>query len=415
VFTIPVGTIEEVMLPSTASLAVTPFNRSTAGENTGNLTVSGLTINVGGVLSNTTYNVIDVQGNAATGTRIYLIGDLIAPTINSIGTEQIQINTIWADQTTVTDNYYNGINGAATVLVGTPGPNGLPNTTVRAAYPVTYTAVDGSGNAAVPVLRNYVVDDFVPPSIDLKTLDTVIHRVNTPYFSTQAQVSDNFYDNNNVSLIQTDPGNVDAYTLGTYTETYVAVDGSGNRDTAIRYVKVIDDVKPVIFAPAINGCAGYEIDNMAGVQVSDNYDAPSALMPSIKFIQNNVNIYEPGIYSMTYQVTDLSGNASKLFTRQVNITYCLPGSVSVKTVNLDEVTTIYPNPTSGTLTVKVAGVSNQNVTVTVFNAVGTQVAVATDANGNAINLDLSGEAAGIYMVQVTTGGQTVTKKVTLTK
>jgi hypothetical protein len=362
-----------------------------------------------------TYNVIDVQGNAATGTRIYLIGDLIAPTINSIGTEQIQINTIWADQTTVTDNYYNGINGAATVLVGTPGPNGLPNTTVRAAYPVTYTAVDGSGNAAVPVLRNYVVDDFVPPSIDLKTLDTVIHRVNTPYFSTQAQVSDNFYDNNNVSLIQTDPGNVDAYTLGTYTETYVAVDGSGNRDTAIRYVKVIDDVKPVIFAPAINGCAGYEIDNMAGVQVSDNYDAPSALMPSIKFIQNNVNIYEPGIYSMTYQVTDLSGNASKLFTRQVNITYCLPGSVSVKTVNLDEVTTIYPNPTSGTLTVKVAGVSNQNVTVTVFNAVGTQVAVATDANGNAINLDLSGEAAGIYMVQVTTGGQTVTKKVTLTK
>ena len=112
---------------------------------------------------------------------------------------------------------------------------------------------------------------------------------------------------------------------------------------------------------------------------------------------------------------ELSGNISRPFTRAVNISYCLPGSVSVKTINLDEVTNIYPNPTNGTLTVKVAGVSNQNVTVTVFNAVGTQVATATDANGNAINFNLSGQAAGIYMVQVTTGGQTVTKKVTLTK
>ena len=141
-----------------------------------------------------TYNVSDVQGNSTSLTRTVNVNDCVAPVINPIGSEKIQINTIWADQTTITDDY-DGQNGRpGSNLVATPGPNGLPNTTVRASYPVTYTGTDQFGNPAVPVLRNYVVDDFIAPEIDLKTLDTVWHRVNTPYFSTPPQVSDNFYD-----------------------------------------------------------------------------------------------------------------------------------------------------------------------------------------------------------------------------
>ena len=362
-----------------------------------------------------TYSVSDVQGNATSLTRTVNVVDCDPPTINPIGSEQIQINTIWADQTTITDQYDGQLGRPFSILTPTPGPNGMPNTTVRAAYPVTYTGSDRYGNAAVPVLRNYVVDDFIAPVIDLKTLDTVFHRVNTEYFSTPAQRSDNFYNNNNVSLSHIDKGNVDAYTLGTYTETFVAVDGSGNRDTAIRYVKVIDDVSPVVFAPAINGCAGYAIDNMADIQLSDNYDAPSSLLPNVVFIQNNVNVHLPGVYTMTYQVTDLSGNVSVPFTRPVYITYCLPGKTSVQTVNLDELTTVYPNPSAGNINVKVAGASNQVVEVKIYNALGAEVATASNSQGEEIQVDLANHAAGIYTVKVTTGGQSITKKVILTK
>ncbi len=393
---------------------------ATANDNVDGVLTPSITVT--GSVDNTvigtyvlTYKVSDVQGNTVSLTRTVNVVDTKVPVITAIGSENIQINTIWADQTVVSDNYYDGIRATKVPLVATPGPNGLPNTTVRASYPVTYTATDGSGNSATPVIRNYVVDDFIPPVIDLKTLDTVYHRVNTQYFSTNPQVTDNFYDNSNVSLTHVNPNAVDAYTLGTYTEMFVAVDGSRNRDTATRYVKVIDDVKPTIFAPAINGCAGYDIDNMAGLQLSDNYDAPSALLPRVQFIQNDVNVHLPGLYTMTYEVSDLSGNVSSPFTRTVSITYCLPGSVSVKTVKLDDVTKIYPNPSSGKINVKVSGISNQEVVVTVYNTVGTQVAEARDAQGNEISVDLNNHATGVYMVKVSTGGQSITKKVTLTK
>ena len=361
-----------------------------------------------------TYSVSDVQGNKTSDIRTVEVKDCEKPVIEAVGTENIQINTIWADQTTVTDNYYDGIRAKLVELIRTPGANGFPNTTKRGSYPVTYTAVDSFNNAATPVLRNYRVDDFIAPVIDLKTLDTVYHNVNNPYYSTNAQVTDNFYPSSQVSLTRT--GSVDAYTLGTYTETFIAVDASGNRDTAIRYVKVVDVEKPVIFAPVINGCVGHGIDNLAGVQLSDNYDAPSAIAPRIRFIQNNVNIWEAGVYSMTYEVSDLSGNVSNPFTRTVFMTYCRADlKVGVETVSIENATTVYPNPTNGTINIKVADIYNQNVTVTVYNAVGTQVATASDANGSEISIDLNNQAAGLYLVKVTTGGQTTTKKVTLTK
>ena len=39
-------------------------------------------------------------------------------------------------------------------------------------------------------------------------------------------------------------GTVDVYVLGTYTITYIAVDGAGNRATATRTVTVVDTTPP---------------------------------------------------------------------------------------------------------------------------------------------------------------------------
>ena len=62
--------------------------------------------------------------------------------------------------------------------------------------------------------------------------------------------------------------------------------------------------------------------------------------------------------------------------------------------------TMYPSPTVGPLQVRTRAAGN--MTVEVFNALGTKVQ-KTNFNGTSTSLDLSGHAAGIYMVRVGDG------------
>ena len=73
---------------------------------------------------------------------------------------------------------------------------------------------------------DYVVEDYVAPVISLNTLDTVYHNVNDPYTPVSASVTDNLYDNTQVSLTRT--SDVNPFQLGLYTDTYTATDASGN-------------------------------------------------------------------------------------------------------------------------------------------------------------------------------------------
>lgn len=76
-------------------------------------------------------------------------------------------------------------------------------------------------------------------------------------------------------------------------------------------------------------------------------------------------------------------------------------------------TAIYPNPAQGSAVVKFGMSQSATVEVTVMNAVG-QVVKSTKVQGNvgenAIRVDLSGIASGIYMVNVKAGDSKTTKK-----
>jgi len=363
------------------------------------------------------YTVKDAQGNTSTATRTVLVRDTTKPGIYILGkrivngaTIDVQIKEPFLDQTYAMDD----CNGSI-FLSKNAGFNGQVNNQVRATYPVSYNAVDPSGNKAVEdgFVINYRVDDFIAPTLNLNTADTIYHEVLTPYSSRSVSVSDNYYLNSQISV--TRKGNVDPYTLGMYIETFTATDNSGNSTTKLRYVKVVDMTPPQIVANPVNACVGVPFWAMSGLVVKDNYYGVDVLMPKIEVVNSNVNIFEAGNYFIAYEVTDPSGNKSKTVVRDVFVNYppnCNNTFMGVEKFDLNSAVQVYPNPSTGLVKVGYAMNNNQPVSIEVVNSLGAVVFSHNVQPGfGTTEINLSNMSQGMYMVRLTNNGQTTTKKV----
>lgn len=365
-----------------------------------------------------TYSVSDAQGNTTTKTRVVQVRDTKKPGIFTVGNRivnnsilKVQINSVFVDNIYAQDD----CNGPIQVTK-TNGFNGPVNTAIRATYPVIYTAVDPNGNTADEngYVINYQVDDYIAPVVNLNTADVITHDVNTPYVSRDVTVSDNFYPLNKVSVVKT--GSVDPYTLGTYTESYTATDESGNSTTVTRTVNVVDRVAPQILAPAVNVCVGTPFWAMSGLIISDNYYSAGTLSPLVSVLSHNVNIWEAGLYYINYTLTDPSGNKAVMVTRTVSVAYppnCQNTFLSTTNISLDEAVNVFPNPSSGKVTLSYMLQNNKPVSVEVFNISASKVAsfnnLKSGLGHTEINLGQFGN--GVYMIRLSNDGQTTTKRV----
>jgi hypothetical protein len=362
-----------------------------------------------------TYSAKDAQGNETTVKRMVRVRDTQKPGIYRLGnritngmTINVQINQAFVDDIYAMDPCNGNIQ-----LFRNPGYNGVVNNQERATYPIVYNAADPSGNKADEdsFTINYVVDDFIAPNIELNTNDTIYHNVNDPYSSRSVTVTDNYYAPSQVSLVRS--GRVDPFTLGTYVETFVATDASGNRTTKNRYIQVVDMISPVIVAPAVAACVGVPFWAESGLILSDNYWSKNDI--TVNVIGHNINIFEPGIYSIEYQAIDGSGNRSNIVSRTVYVQYppnCMNTFLSNEKMNLSDAVNVHPNPTSGNVTVSYALNNNEPMTITVFNSVGAlMMERVVGGNFGETQLDLSGFGNGIYMVRMSNNGQSTVKKV----
>jgi hypothetical protein len=200
---------------------------------------------------------------------------------------------------------------------------------------VTYTATDETGNQAQLVI-DYVVEDYVAPMINLNTLDTVLHPVNSLYTPVQASVTDNFYDSTQVSLVF--QSNVNPFVLGMYVDQYTATDASGRISVKRRFVRVYDGVKPVITGKEgsilrVGTFSSFSLYDF--LKMTDNYDAPSVLRQNAIVLHNDMNTYLDGLYSATFQTKDNSGNWSEPFTLfiEVNALYSKYGRSATRRAN----------------------------------------------------------------------------------
>lgn len=179
-------------------------------------------------------------------------------------------------------------------------------------YFVSYNVTDSSGNKADSAVRYVIVEkDGSGPHISLTGGDTILHPVNTTWSEPGYSAVD-FVDGiiNSVSTT----GTVDDSQLGVYFITYNAQDLQGNASSAVRVVKVVDQIAPQL---SLNGSDPLIVNFGAafpdpGVGITDNYYS------SLNYqVNGSVNTKVMGNYILTYTSTDPSGNTSMPLTRTV--------------------------------------------------------------------------------------------------
>ena len=374
-----------------------------------------------------TYTVQDNQGNASSEERTVRVVDTQLPVIDNASadkstacwTVEVQLQNIFADITSASDNY-NSIGNGLTFTANPAAPQGgaAVDTRFQGTTSVTYTATDESGNVTTQCV-DYVVRDYIAPVIDLRTLDVITHRVNTPYTPVSATASDNLYSSTQISL--TAASNVDAYTLGTYQDTYTATDAAGNVSTKVRTVNVIDDLSPVISGKnggTLRVGVGSVVDAVDYITFTDNYDSPTDLFANHTLVSNDINLRVPGLYSAVFRTVDNSGNVSNDYTLLVDVQYNYSVVTnSVEDINLEDLMSVNPNPTKGDVNINVNLPENETINIAIFNTMGQQVALVQNgkANNGTFNVSLANQANGVYYVKMNVQDKIITKKIVLNK
>ncbi len=351
------------------------------------------------------YKAEDAWGNTDSVVRRVSVIDDVVPQLTLNGNDTIHIDVfdfINDPGSAGTDNYY------SSVTITIDSSQVLKN--IVGIYTMTYTATDGSGNMTQEI-RWVIVEDNELPVLDLVGQDTVIVRVHYPYVEPGAKVTDNYCPSPIAWSVDSYPN---TSVLGDYLLTYSATDCQGNEALEItRLVRVVDNESPVIY---LNGLPVVTLQrwtpfNDAGVSMSDNYYTESQLMDSLK-IDSDVDPNWIGSYSVCYRVTDPSGNRSNQVCRVVNV---VENTTSVKDGVLGN-TRVYPNPTSGKVTIELGAQAPEEVQVTVFDANGKAVYRSRMAQGMQNHvIDLNDLSAGIYSVQLSTSSGVRNVKLQITE
>jgi hypothetical protein len=365
-----------------------------------------------------TYTVKDKAGLTASVKRTIKVRDTKGPGIFIGGSRildsqvvQVQIGTIFTDYVYAEDD----CNGY-TEIRKMPGAKGTVNATAKGSYPTRYFATDINGNVSPEngYTLIYKVDDFVAPEIELNTQDTIYHDVKTDYVSRSVTIRENY--SSPLLVKTTKSSNVNENVLGVYQEVFTAEDESGNKAIRTRVVKVVDRTAPDLLGGNITTCVGDPFWAMSGLHVIDNYYDSAALMPRVKVVSHNVNIWVKGIYFINYSLTDPSGNASKMISRDVHVLpqgECSSTYSGVSNLTADGIR-VYPNPTGGSVQIDAGKLQSSITAVEVWDNSG-RMLHSVKSTGNITTLQLNAYAAGVYTLKIKTADRTWVKPIILNK
>ncbi len=269
-----------------------------------------------------TYTAQDAAGNPAQAQRTVTVQDTTPPVVTLIGQASITLN--------INDPYTDaGVNATDTCDTEVDLVTDNPVTTaVPGVYTVRYTATDNAGLSTIAT-RTVTVVDNIPPVLTLTGGDVQV-ECHSVYTDQGATASDNVDGDITSRIVVDNQVNVNA--VGVYGVTYNVTDAAGNSAVPItRSVNVVDTTVPVLSLlgdPAVTvECGGNYTD--AGATAADG--CAGDLTGSI-VVDNPVNTAVAGTYTITYSVSDPSGNAAAPITRTVTVSDTI---APVLTVNGD--------------------------------------------------------------------------------
>ena len=147
----------------------------------------------------------------------------------------------------------------------------------------------------------------------------LVHEAGTPYIDPGVRAMDDV-DGDLSTHVIIGGDTVDPNRPGIYKISYDVVDGAGNKaQQLVRTVVVRDTTRPTL---ALLGPELLEIEAGAnfvdpGVKALDNLDGD--LSAKVQVLGEPVNVHRPGRYTVTYIVTDTSGNRADPVARIVHV------------------------------------------------------------------------------------------------
>ncbi len=400
----------------------------TAKDNQGNdITVQAiLTSNLDtsklGVYSNT-YTIIDAFGLSDAKQRAITVGDTTrpyvspkvasvgAPYVHQVGTA-IDLNKI----VDVTDNYWSR-NYIDLTIQGSVDVNNV------GSYFISYVARDNSGNTSNLVMLRVDVKDTKAPTLILNGVNPLSWEVKTPFVDPWVTPTDNYWPASTVVISR--KGVINTNVLGEYNVWYIGTDPSGNKDSILRVVKIVDTTIPRIDLLNVTevNLPRWAVYVDAPVALIDNYNTDAEMRTPANFFRNNSMPLNaaglpfgdaPGLYSVRYKVKDLSGNESEEAVRRINV---LPeGTTGVnELMNIGNFMSVYPNPSNGLVNLRLANAQSSDVKVTILDMLGNEIFMKVirkdDIQVN--ELDLSNQVKGFYLMRIQSGDDIFVKKIQL--
>lgn len=190
------------------------------------------------------------------------------------------------------------------------------------------------------------------------------------------------------------------------------------------------DTNSIMFNQRATFPAGAKRVNYFGMFYSQNTAEPNAQWKSSTYVNHSLfsrpnNAYYPSITTQGARGFNNGWSGfipgSAYFQASVMSSGIKVSAQGVGLKNSDVITinNIYPNPTKGATTVVFNLKQSANVSMSVLNLLGQEVAGSNAGNlaagSNTIALDLTGLKAGVYFVNVTIDGATSTEKLTVTE
>ncbi|MDF2558015.1 MAG: in like serine protease [Bacillales bacterium] len=205
---------------------------------------------------------------------------------------------------------------------------GTVNSNVKGVYQLTYSVSDNSGNVRT-VSRTITVDNTLPI---INGATSKMIPLNVPFDPLAGVTATDNLDGNITNKIVV-TGTVNVNVRGVYQLTYTVSDNSGNVRTVSRTITVD------ITLPIINGATNKTIalnapfDPLAGVTATDNLDGN---ITNKIVVSGTVNVNVKGVYTLTYTVSDNSGNV-RTVSRTITVDNTLPiiNGATSKTIALN--------------------------------------------------------------------------------
>ncbi|MCX6352153.1 MAG: CotH kinase family protein [Bacteroidetes bacterium] len=273
-------------------------------------------------------------------------------------------------------------------------------------YFIKYLLSDRAGNRS-SITRWIKVIDTIRPSIVFLNGDTIKIEVNKVYKDSDIVIADN-YDLSPI-IIKGGTFNFNKNTpdsIGFFTKTIKVTDQSGNTDSAVLVIHVMDIKIPVITLKGkdtvyININDSY---SDSGYTAIDDYDK-TPIVDTFSTLKNTSKI---GLFSITYKVKDNSGNVGIPSTRIISIANITNTDVVAKR---DLKVMKYIG--RGVFWVTANSPVNSPVNVSVFDALGRLVYYSKqhlNAGTDYFILNIDKEPVGVYFIKVQTADSILTKK-----